>query len=47
MGTIPRDEKVFLEGDFNGHIGKEVDSCESVHGGFGLGVRNESRELLL
>ena len=47
MGNISRDEKVFIGGDFNGHIGKEADSYKSVHGGFGLGVRNESGEQLL
>ena len=47
IGNILRDEKVFVGGDFNGHMGKEADSYESVHGGFGLGVRNESGEQLL
>ena len=42
MGTIPRDEKVFLGRDFNGHISKEADRYESVHGGL-----NESGEQLL
>lgn len=47
MGTIPGDEKVFIGGDFNGHIGREADSYELVHGGFGLGARIKSGEQLL
>ena len=34
-------------GDFNGHIGKEVDGFEVVHGGFGIGKRNVEGRLLL
>ena len=37
MRTISDDEKVFLSGDFNGHIGRDADNFNSVHGGFGLG----------
>ena len=47
MGTIPEDEKVFLGGDFNRHIGKEAEHNGPVYGGFGFGVRNESGEGLL
>ena len=47
MRTIPEDEKVFLRGDFNGHIGRDAGYYNSVHGGFGLGVRNASGENLL
>ena len=34
-------------GDFNGHIGKEVEGFEGVHGGFGIGKRNLDGRLLL
>ena len=47
IDTIPAEEKVFIGGDFNGHIGKEAANYNSVHGGFGYGVRNESGEILL
>ena len=47
MRTTSEDEKVFLGGDFNGHIGREADNYNSVHGGFGLEARNESGENLL
>ena len=33
--------------DFNGHIGKEVDGFEGVHGGFGISKRNVEGRLLL
>ena len=32
---------------FNGHIGKEFDGFEGVHGGFGIGKRNLEERLLL
>ena len=32
---------------FDGHIGKEVDGFEGVHGGFGIGKRNLEGGLLL
>ena len=37
MRTIPEDEKVFIGGDLNGHIGRDAGNYNSVHGGFGLG----------
>ena len=36
MRTIPRNEKVFFSGDFNGHIGKEPDDFNLVQGGLAL-----------
>jgi hypothetical protein len=42
VGAIPRDEKICIGGDFNGHIGKENDGFPTVHGGFGYGTRNAS-----
>ena len=47
IDTIPTDEKVFIGDDFNGHIGKETVNYNSIHGGFGYGVRNESGATLL
>nr|QIA97904.1 hypothetical protein AP_R.00g000040-v1.0.a3 [Amaranthus palmeri] len=47
LSSIPEDEKIFLGGDFNGHIGRDAGTYNSVHGGFGLGARNESGEFLL
>ena len=47
MRTIPEDDKVFLGGDFNGHIGRDAGNYNSIHVGFGLGARNERGENLL
>ncbi|CAI9282240.1 unnamed protein product [Lactuca saligna] len=44
---IPMNECIFLGGDFNGHIGKEADGYETVHGGLGHGTRNEEGHRLL
>uniref|UniRef100_A0A1S4BUG0 Craniofacial development protein 2-like n=1 Tax=Nicotiana tabacum TaxID=4097 RepID=A0A1S4BUG0_TOBAC len=37
---IPSTEKLFIGGDFNGHIGSSAGGYGDVHGGFGLGDRN-------
>ena len=34
-------------GDFNGHIGKEVDGFEGVHGGFGIGKETRRVDFVL
>ncbi|XP_057530041.1 uncharacterized protein LOC130808607 [Amaranthus tricolor] len=47
MRTIPEDEKVFLGGDFNRHIGRDAGNYNSIHEGFDLGARNENGENLL
>ena len=40
-------EVVFGLGDFNGHVGRQIDGFEGVHGGYGIGKRNvEERRLL-
>ena len=47
VNNIPREQKIFIGGDFNGHVGVKVDGYHRVHGGSGFGVRNESgRDLL-
>ena len=37
---VPRSKKLFVGGDFNSHIGVEVDEYDAAHGGFGYGKRN-------
>ena len=44
---IPRHEKLFLGGDFNGHIGEKADGYVRTHGGFGFGERNSRGVALL
>ncbi|XP_019246529.1 PREDICTED: craniofacial development protein 2-like [Nicotiana attenuata] len=45
--NIPPTERLFIIGDFNGHIGSAAGGYGEVHGGFGLGVRNGGGTSLL
>ncbi|XP_075108839.1 uncharacterized protein LOC107822112 [Nicotiana tabacum] len=45
-GILPK-EKVFIGGDFNGHIGPSTGGYGEVHGGFDFGDRNGSSTSLL
>ncbi|XP_075093167.1 uncharacterized protein LOC142177455 [Nicotiana tabacum] len=38
--SIPPSERLFIGGDFNGHIGSSAGGYTEVHGGFGFGERN-------
>jgi len=40
LQSIPQMEKLFIGGDFKGHIGRRGDGYEMVHRGFGYGERN-------
>ncbi|KAI8538489.1 hypothetical protein RHMOL_Rhmol09G0107800 [Rhododendron molle] len=40
---IPFGEKLFIGGNFNGHVGVHKQGYEKVHGGFGFGDLNEDR----
>ena len=37
---IPQHEKLFLRGDFNGHLRDKIDGYVRTHGGFEFGERN-------
>ncbi|XP_019228748.1 PREDICTED: craniofacial development protein 2-like [Nicotiana attenuata] len=45
--SIPHTEKLFIGGDFNGHVGASVGVYDDVHGGYGFGDRNEGGNSLL
>lgn len=45
--SVPNNKKLFLRGDFNGHIGSSLKGYDDVHEGFGFGERNERRASLL
>ncbi|XP_060210936.1 uncharacterized protein LOC132637944 [Lycium barbarum] len=47
MGSIPSTEKLFIGGDFNGHIGSISEGYDDVHGGWGFGDRNGGGVALL
>ena len=38
-------EVVFGLGDFNGHVGEEIEGFESVQGGNGIGKRNSEKKI--
>ncbi|KAJ4809245.1 hypothetical protein LUZ62_021811 [Rhynchospora pubera] len=42
--SVPTTEKLFIGGDFNGHVGETSGGFERVHGGFGYGDRNQEGE---
>ena len=41
------DEKVYVCGDWNGHVGSKADGYEGIHGGEGFGRRNTEGERVL
>ncbi|XP_070012909.1 uncharacterized protein [Nicotiana sylvestris] len=45
--SIPPSERLFIGGDFNGHIGSSAGGYTEVHGGFGFGERNGGASSLL
>lgn len=45
--SIPQEQFLFVDGDFNGHIGVRVDGYEGIHVGFNYGVRNENGSIVL
>nr|XP_016507335.1 PREDICTED: uncharacterized protein LOC107825019 [Nicotiana tabacum] len=45
--SIPPAERLFIGGDFNGHIGSSAGGYTEVHGDFGFGERNRGGTLLL
>nr|XP_049587334.1 craniofacial development protein 2-like [Syngnathus scovelli]XP_049587336.1 craniofacial development protein 2-like [Syngnathus scovelli]XP_049587343.1 craniofacial development protein 2-like [Syngnathus scovelli]XP_049587352.1 craniofacial development protein 2-like [Syngnathus scovelli]XP_049587362.1 craniofacial development protein 2-like [Syngnathus scovelli] len=47
LSGIPQNEVIILGGDLNGHVGRESDGFEGVHGGQGYGMRNAEGERIL
>ena len=45
--NVHRSKKLFIEGDFNGHIGVKTNGYDTAHGGFGYGERNNGRVSVL
>ena len=44
---IPLEEKVFIGGDLNGHVGRVIEDFKSIHGGYGFGETNEGGRTIL
>ena len=47
LRTIPGRERVILGGDLNGHLGISRTGIDRVHGGWGVGERNEGGERVI
>jgi hypothetical protein len=47
VSTVPINEKLFIGGDLNGHVGATNVGFERVHTGFGYGSRNQEGEDVL
>ncbi|KAJ7942848.1 Retrovirus-related Pol polyprotein LINE-1 [Quillaja saponaria] len=44
---VPLGEKLFIGADLNGHVGSANEGFESVHGGYGYGVKNKGGKSIL
>ena len=44
LREIPEGERVIVGGDLNGHVGISREAIERIHGGWGVGEKNEERE---
>ena len=47
MENVKDEEVIVVEGDLNGHVGRNADGFEGVHGGYRYGVRNGEGERIL
>ena len=47
VGKVKKSEVLVIGGDLNGHVGKDCDGYDEVHGGHGYGERNEEGEKIL
>jgi hypothetical protein len=47
ISSVPISEKLFLEGDLNGHVGSTRVGFDRVHGGFRYGSMNQEGEGIL
>jgi hypothetical protein len=47
VSSVPISEKLFIGGDFNGHVGSTRVCFDRVHGGFRYGSRNQEGECIL
>ena len=44
LNEIPADERLVIGGDMNGHVGRNREGIERIHGGWGVGGRNAEGE---
>ena len=46
-GPLIVSELITGMGDLNGHVGRNIDGFKAVHGGLGIGERNQEGRMLL
>ena len=44
---VPKQESIFIGSDMNGHVGRDTDGYDGVHGGMRFGTRNAEGESIL
>ena len=47
LTSIPEEERVIVGGDLNGHVGTEKRVISRIHGGLGMGERNEEGDSII
>ena len=47
INAAPKNEKVIIGGDLNGHIGQEQNGVERWHGRWSVGMRNAGGQRIL
>ena len=47
VSKVGENDMLVIGGDFNGHVGKEANGYQGIHGGFGYGARNVEGERIL
>ena len=47
LSEIPVEERVIIGGDLNGHVGRNKEGIERIHGGWGIGERNAEGERVI
>ena len=47
IASVNEKDMVIIGGDLNGHVRKDIDRYDGVHGGYGFGVRNTEGEHIL
>ena len=47
QGEVPKEERCIVGGDLNGHIGQDNEGVRRVHGGKGMGARNQEGESIV
>ncbi|XP_066953396.1 uncharacterized protein [Macrobrachium rosenbergii] len=47
LSEIPVEKRLIIGGDMNGHVGRTREGTEKVHGGWGVGERNDEGKRLV